>query len=89
MFSFNTPIPKTQRKANRPHCGKCCAASYLKYGVDTVSPAAAATDPPSGSGQAISSNGGLAQQLLLLQQLHSTGALDAQEFGAAKAKLLV
>ena len=89
IFSFNTPIPKTQRKANHPHCGKCCAAFYLKYGIGTASPAAAATNPPSGSGQTISPNSGLAQQLLLLQQLHSTGALDAQEFGAAKAKLLV
>jgi len=94
IFSFTIPIPKAHRRADHPHCGKSCAAFYVEYGDTVAQSVTIAADIPAGpltiatDTPAVRATCDLPQQLLVLQQLHSTGALDTQEFAAAKAKLL-
>ncbi len=87
VFAFKVHIPRVERSPNHSHCGKCCASFYLAYDCASVPPPALLAPPlaQQSVGHAVAN---LAHELLLLQQMHSVGALSAAEFTVAKAKLL-
>ena len=92
LFKFCTPIPKADRRPDHPHCGKCCARFYLKYGGCMAAPdsgsgaPAQAADVAHGSPPPVPT--AWVQDLATLHQLLRAGALSDAEFQAAKAKLL-
>ena len=91
IFEFTNPIPKSLRKVEWPHCGRCAAAFYLHGPPAATASAPSSSGPPPApaapDGQAPSS-GDLVASLRELAQLHSAGALNDQEFSAAKQLLL-
>ena len=93
LFRFPTPIPKTQRRPDHPHCGKCCAQFYLKIGL---------AGSPSGPRAATDSSAAMASvscepcasplpdsfsQLATLIDWRNAGHLSDAEFAAAKRQL--
>ena len=89
-FDFYVPMPKHEREMAFPMCGRCAAAFYLSgasaaYATGDRSPSAAA-----GAAGPVSAGpiGSVASEVSMLAQLHASGALDADEFKAAKRQLL-
>ena len=86
-FRFFSPLPMHERVPDFPHCGRCTAAFILQNGKQRpggdVAPGADRhidVAPDAVSSTAASLNN--------LVQMHRDGHLDAEEFRAAKRRML-
>ena len=95
IFEFCMPLPKEQRVANWPACGRCAAQFFLHHGGPNAAPSGPSAAPilPCRTGLAspaptFKGAVSLIPELERLAALHASGALDAAEFKAAKQKVL-
>lgn len=83
MFAFTVPLPQQLRQTSWVHCGRCCAQFYLQVHAPPHLPQIA---PPASSSSSLGRD--LVSQLRELACLMEQGVLDAEEFRAAKRRLL-
>ena len=91
-FYFTQPLPYAERVMAWPQCARCAARFYLQgdEANSAAAPGGAASSSASdvAQGPPEAQHGGIVAALTELARLHSCGALDDQEFKAAKEKLL-
>ena len=86
-FRFFSPLPMHERVPDFPHCGRCTAAFILENGKQRPG-----GDVAPGAGRHIvvapDAVASTAAGLNNLVQMHRDGHLDAEEFRAAKRRML-
>ena len=103
-FHFHVPLPLRERDMEFPHCSRCAAEFYLKYGTShqsqtrrpelelgvEVAESSTRAGPSHGVLHATdkAKSAEFLQMLSHLANLHSNCFLDAEEFRVAKKRIL-